>query len=133
MCLPGQSGGDFIKCHNHGLLIRVISVEKQEIYRCMSLTTANLKDECWQSYSIMLKKLREQAADLTGHRQMGRLQFTLTVRNFLTKKAYKIPNEVGVGLLLHAQILKTMLTLSMDGLMMMVTINLPRDMMTTFQ
>ena len=75
------------------ILIRVISVEKQEIYRCMSLTTANLIDECWQSYSSMLKTLREQAADLTCHCQMGRLEFTLTVRNFVTKTAYKIPNQ----------------------------------------
>ena len=115
------------------ILIRVISVEKQEIYRCMSLTTANLIDECWQSYSSMLKTLREQAADLTCHCQMGRLEFTLTVRNFVTKKAYKIPNEARARLLLHAQILKTMLTLSMDGLMMMLTIDLPRDMMRAFQ
>ena len=75
------------------ILIRIISVEKQEIYRCMSLITANLEEECWQCYSSMLKKLREQAADLTGHLQMGRLEYTLTVRNFVTKKAYKIPNQ----------------------------------------
>ena len=114
------------------LSIRVISVEKQEIYRCMSLTIANLEDECWQSYSNMLKKLREQAADLTGHCQMSRLEFTLTVRNFVKKKADKIPNEVRVGLL-HAQILITMMTFSMDGLMMMLTIYLLRDMMRAFQ
>ena len=75
------------------ILIRIIPVEKQEIYRCMSLITVNLEEECWQCYSSMLKKLREQAADLTGHLQMGRLEYTLTVRNFVTKKAYKIPNQ----------------------------------------
>ena len=75
------------------ILIRIVSVEKQEIYRCMSLITANLEEECWQCYNSIPKKLREQAADLTGHLQMGRLEYTLTVRNFVTKKAYKIPNQ----------------------------------------
>ena len=64
---------------------------------------------------------------------MDRREFTVTVGNFVTKKAYKIPNKVRLGLLLHAQILITMLTLSMDGLMMMLTIDLPRDMIRAFQ
>ena len=75
------------------VIFRVVSENKDELFRKTTLINCNLEADEFSCYSHLERKLMSTLKELTGFLSLGRCTYSITIRDQSLKKAYAIGGD----------------------------------------